>query len=88
MVGRHVLAVVIGVRVPVRQQIFWYNQNMTKQTCILITVIFVVAIAQIVGFMMSDTGYFFSPTIYIILGGIELFVLGLWLGISISKKRK
>ena len=37
---------------------------------------------------MSDKGYFFSPTIDIILGGIELFILGIWLGVSIGKKRR
>ena len=61
---------------------------MRKQTLILIAIIAVVVIAQVIGFMMSDTGYFFSPTIDLVLGGIELFVLGLWLGISIGKKRK
>ena len=57
---------------------------MKKQTRIAIIVIIIV---QIIGFLMSDTGYFFSPTIDIILGGIELFGLGIWLGVSICKKR-
>jgi len=61
---------------------------MKKQTCIIITIITVIVIVQLIGFLMSDKGYFFSPTIDIILGGIELFILGIWLGVSIGKKRR
>ena len=61
---------------------------MTKQMYIPILVIAVVIIVQAIGFIMSDTGYFFSQTVDLVLGGIELFVLGLWLGISISKRGK
>jgi len=61
---------------------------MTKQTRILVIVIAVVAVVQLVGFLMSDIGYFFSPTIDVVLGGLELFGLGFWLGISIGKNRK
>jgi len=60
---------------------------MKKQTCIIIAIIAVVVIIQVIGFLMSDKGYFFSPAIDIILGGIELFGLGIWLGVSIGKKR-
>jgi len=60
---------------------------MKKQTCIIVTIIAIIVIVQFIGFLMSDTGYFFSPTIDVILGGIELFGLGIWLGISIGKKR-
>ncbi len=60
---------------------------MKKQTRTAIIVIIIIIIIQLIGFLMSDTGYFFSPTIDIILGAIELFGLGIWLGISISKKR-
>jgi len=42
---------------------------------------------QLIGFLMSDTGYLFSPTIDAILGGIELFGFDIWLGISIGKRR-
>jgi len=60
---------------------------MKKQSCILITIITIIVIVQVIGFLMSDKGYFFSPAIDIILGGIELFGLGIWLGVSIGKKR-
>ncbi len=60
---------------------------MKKQTCIIVAIIAVIVIVQLIGFLMSDTGYFFSPTIDAILGGIELFGLGIWLGVSIGKKR-
>ena len=60
---------------------------MKKQTGIILTIILVVVIVQVIGFLMSDKGYFFSPTIDIILGGIELFGLGIWLGVSIGKKK-
>jgi len=50
-------------------------------------IIAVIVILQLTGFLMSDTGYFFSPTIDVILGSIELFGLGIWLGVSIGKKR-
>ena len=60
---------------------------MKKQTYIIVAIIAVIIIVQLIGFLMSDTGYFFSPRIDIILGGIELFGLGIWLGISIGKKR-
>jgi len=60
---------------------------MKKQTCIIVTIIAVIIIVQVIGFLMSDKGYFFSPAIDIILGGIELFSLGIWLGVSIGKKR-
>ena len=60
---------------------------MKKQTCIIVAIVAVIAIVQLIGFLMSDTGYFFSPTIDVILGGIELFGLGIWLGVSIGKKR-
>ena len=60
---------------------------MKKQTYIIVVIIAVIIIVQLIGFLMSDTGYFFSPRIDIILGGIELFGLGIWLGISIGKKR-
>jgi len=60
---------------------------MKKQTCIIVAIIAVIVIVQLIGFLMSDTGYFFSPTIDVILGGIELFGLGIWLGVSIGKKR-
>ena len=60
---------------------------MKKQTYIIVAIIAVIVIVQFVGFLMSDTGYFFSPTIDVILGGIELFGLGIWLGFSIGKKR-
>jgi MFS-type transporter involved in bile tolerance (Atg22 family) len=60
---------------------------MTKRAYILIAIIAVIVIVQIVGFLMSNTGYFFSPTIDVVLGGLELFGLGIWLGIFIGKKR-
>jgi MFS-type transporter involved in bile tolerance (Atg22 family) len=60
---------------------------MTKRAYILMVIIAVVVIVQIVGFLMSSTGYFFSPTIDTILGSFELFGLGIWLGIFIGKKR-
>ena len=60
---------------------------MKKQTRIITAIITVIVIVQVIGFLMSDTGYFFSPTIDFILGGIELFGLGIWLGVSIGKKR-
>ncbi len=60
---------------------------MKKQTSIIITIIAVIVVVQLIGFLMSDTGYFFSPTIDLILGSIELFGLGIWLGASIGKKR-
>ena len=60
---------------------------MKKQTYIIVVIIAVIIIVQLIGFLMSDTGYLFSPRIDIILGGIELFGLGIWLGISIGKKR-
>jgi len=60
---------------------------MKKQTSIIIIVIALIFIIQLIGFLMSDRGYFFSPTIDLILGCIELFGLGIWLGISIGKKK-
>jgi len=60
---------------------------MKKQTYIIVAIITVIIIVQLIGFLISDTGYFFSPTIDVILGGIELFGLGIWLGISIGKRR-
>lgn len=60
---------------------------MKKQTRIILAIIVVIVIVQVIGFLMSDKGYFFSPTIDIILGGIELFGLGVWLGVSIGKKK-
>jgi len=60
---------------------------MKKQTRIIVIIIAVIVIVQLIGFLMSDKGYFFSPTIDVILGGIELFILGIWLGVSIGKKR-
>jgi len=60
---------------------------MKKQTCIIVAIIAVIIFVQLIGFLMSDKGYFFSPTIDVILGGIELFGLGIWLGVSIGKKR-
>jgi MFS-type transporter involved in bile tolerance (Atg22 family) len=60
---------------------------MKKQTRIIVAIIAVIVVVQVIGFLMSDTGYFFSPTIDVILGGIELFGLGIWLGVSIGKKR-
>jgi len=61
---------------------------MKKQTSIIIIIIAVIVVVQLIGFLMSDTGYFFSPTIDIIFGGIELFGLGIWLGVSIGRKRQ
>jgi len=60
---------------------------MGKQTYIILAIISVIVVVQLVGFLMSDTGYFFSPTTDVILGCIELFGLGIWLGISIGKKK-
>ena len=37
-------------------------------------IIAVIVILQLTGFLMSDTGYFFSPTIDVILGSIERFI--------------
>ena len=61
---------------------------MKKQTYIIVAIIAVIVIVQLIGFLMSDTGYFFSPTIDVILGGIELFGLGIWLGFSIGKIKR
>jgi len=60
---------------------------MKKQTRIIVAIIAVIVVVQVIGFLMSDKGYFFSPTIDVILGGIELLGLGIWLGVSISKKK-
>ncbi len=61
---------------------------MSKKALTLLIIVLVVVIAQLVGFLMSGTGYFFSPAVDIALGGLELFGLGFWLGIYIGKKRK
>ncbi len=61
---------------------------MKKQTSIVITIIALIIIIQLIGFLMSDVGYFFSPTIDLVLGCIELFGIGIWLGILIGKRNK
>ncbi|MFA6354364.1 MAG: hypothetical protein WCX12_01615 [Candidatus Paceibacterota bacterium] len=61
---------------------------MTRKALTLLIIVLVVVIVQLIGFLMSDTGYFFSPRIDVVLGGIELFGLGLWLGIYLGRKGK
>lgn len=51
-------------------------------------IIAIVVAIQLVGLLMSDKGYFFSPTIDALLGVIELFGFGVWIGIFIGKNKK